>query len=200
MLLLALVIGAPLAGLPQNAKTASAFVPKGWSLETQSSGDLDADGIDDIVLVLLQTEAAAETDRARALVVLRATKEGFALLATNRGLAASFQCLGIKGGDATPELAIEKGVLVVSQFGGSREGYGSKHRFRLEKNGFRLIGVDHTNVDTLTGAEETKSENLLSGAVVEEKKADGDAAVKRKRSKVAPKPLPAFEDVKEYGE
>src|SRR5262245_18638321 len=39
-------------GLPQRAASADGFVPAGWKLETQVSGDLNRDGIADLVLVL----------------------------------------------------------------------------------------------------------------------------------------------------
>ena len=162
-----------------------------------------------MLLQASQGEDSNPNQRQRALVVLRGKPGGFELLGTNVGLVACFQCLGIKGGDGEPQITIEKRVLVVSQLGGSRDAYGATHRFRLEKNGLRLIGVDHSSGDALTGASELRSENLLNGAVVVEKKPaqtdeSGEPVKTRtaktsKRSKVAVKPLPALEDVNEYG-
>ena len=113
----------------------------------------------------------------------------------------------MKGGDATPELEIEKKVLTVTQWGGSRETSGATHRFRLEQGAVRLIGVDHSMMDTLTGAGSTISENLLTGLTVVEKtppqvdqndKPTG-AKPKKTTTKKKPSPLPALSAVKEYG-
>jgi hypothetical protein len=113
--------------------------------------------------------------------------------------------MGVKGGDGAPELSIEKRVLVISQFGGSREYYGSTHRLRVEKEGLRVIGVDHSSGDSLTGQSAVASENLLTGAVVNETtpavpEGGGDSPpTKKTKSKRPVKPLPKLEDLKEYG-
>ncbi|MFO0723016.1 MAG: hypothetical protein U1E65_04465 [Myxococcota bacterium] len=169
------------------------------------SGDLDGDAIPDAVVVLL---ASGDGDRARALVWLSGEKDGFRRVATNVGLAACFGCLGMKGGDATPELEINKRVLTVTQWGGSRESYGAVHRFRLEKGAPRLIGADHSTTDTLTMEGKTRSENYLTGVTVvsEEPAAEDEegkpTGKKPKTTKTTGKkePLRAFEDVTEYGE
>ncbi len=212
LLLRLFVLSAALPGVAKSGADVNAFVPKGWAIEQRVNGDLDGDAIPDAVLVLLENDKGDDSDpnsRQRALVVLRGAKKGFELLGTNVGLAACYQCLGVKGGDATPEVTIQKRVIIVNQFGGSRDYYGATHRFRLEKNGVRLIGVDHSGGDAIMGSSETKSENLLTGAVVvetqpaqrdesgEEIKTPTEATAKH--SKVAVKPLPALEDVQEYG-
>lgn len=38
--------------LPASAATAEAFVPEGWAIEVEQAGDLNADGRDDLLLVL----------------------------------------------------------------------------------------------------------------------------------------------------
>jgi hypothetical protein len=45
-------------GLPRQAETAEDFVPSGWMLEVQASGDLNRDGNADLVLVLRQNNPA----------------------------------------------------------------------------------------------------------------------------------------------
>ena len=44
--------------LPQQAGTAEGFVPPGWMLEVQASGDLNRDGNADLILVLRQNSPA----------------------------------------------------------------------------------------------------------------------------------------------
>ncbi|MBM1174103.1 hypothetical protein [Microvirga arabica] len=44
--------------LPRQAETAEGFVPSGWMLEVQASGDLNQDGNADLILVLRQNNPA----------------------------------------------------------------------------------------------------------------------------------------------
>jgi hypothetical protein len=113
----------------------------------------------------------------------------------------------MKGGDAAPTLEIKKRVLIVSHWGGSREAYGSTHRFRLEKGVPSLIGVDHQDADTLTGQSTSTSENLLTGVTVvdhtspsvDENGAPRKSTTARKSTKKKPAPLRRFSEVVEYG-
>ncbi len=191
----------PLAGVPTSGSTAAAFAPKGWVVESTLEGDLNGDPTPDLIVLLLQE---GEADRSRALLWLHGGPKGFTLIDSNVGLVACFSCLGMKGGDAKPDLSIKKKVLVVSQWGGSRESFGATHRFRLEKGVVRLIGVDHSELDSLSGAGSSTSENLLTGATVVEKTPpqaqDSRAKPKRTTTKKPPQPLPALNAVKEYGE
>ncbi|MBL8933596.1 MAG: hypothetical protein JNM69_03535 [Archangium sp.] len=195
----------PLEGVPTTGAAAADFAPKGWVVETSLEGDLNGDKTPDLVVVLIQQ---GDGDRSRALLWLHGAAKGYTLVDSNVGLVACFSCLGMKGGDAKPELEIKKKVLVVTQWGGSRESYGAVHRFRLEKGVVRLIGVDHSELDTLTGAGTTTSANLLTGVtIVELTPAERDendqptnAKPKKTTTKKKPAPLPAFNTVKEYGE
>lgn len=195
----------PLEGAPASGATAADFAPKGWVVESSLAGDLNGDQTPDLVVVLIQE---GDGDRSRALLWLHGTAKGFTLVDSNIGLVACFSCLGMKGGDAKPELEIKKKVLVVTQWGGSRESYGATHRFRLEKGVVRLIGVDHSDMDTMTGEQNTRSENLLTGVTVVEKTPaqvddngkETNAKAKKTTTKKKPAPLHAFNEVKEYGE
>lgn len=195
----------PLEGVASSGATAADFAPKGWVVEATLEGDLNGDKTPDLVVVLIQE---GEGDRSRALLWLHGAAKGFTLVDSNVGLVACFSCLGMKGGDAKPELEIKKKVLIVTQWGGSRESYGAVHRFRLEKGVVRLIGVDHSDMDTMTGAQNTRSENLLTGVTVveqtppqfDENGKETRAKPKKTTTKRKPTPLPAFNEVKEYGE
>lgn len=205
ILLAAVAVAKPLEGVPPSGATAADFAPRGWVVESTLAGELNGDTTPDLVVVLIQEGAG---DRSRAMLWLHGTSKGLVLVDSNVGLLACFSCLGMKGGDATPELEIVKKVLTVTQWGGSRETSGATHRFRLEQGVVRLIGVDHSMMDTLTGAGSTISENLLTGLTVVEKtppqvdENDRPTAAKPKKTttKKKPSPLPAFTVVKEYGE
>ncbi|MBN8217286.1 MAG: hypothetical protein J0L75_11640 [Spirochaetes bacterium] len=188
--------------------TPQGLVPKGWSVELSVEGDLDGDGTNDIVLVLLR-DAAPTGDRPRALVVALRTSGAYRVVGRNRGLLADFQGLGIKGGDATPVVSIKRKVLNIEQTGGSRETYSSTHRFYLDETRSRLhfIGLDETFLDSVTGKEKTTSENLWTGDFIatrtppqidDEGKPTG-AKTTSTNGHAAPKPLRVLEDVKKYG-
>lgn len=151
----------------QEAPTPESFVPSGWSTELARDGDLDADGAADRVLVLLQQESP-EGERERALVVLLKRQAGYVVGATNRGLVSCYECQGIKGGDARPNVSIQRGVLVIAQLGGSRDWYAATHRFRWRaaSGKLELIGLDTSNGDSFTGESSESSTNLLTGKVV----------------------------------
>lgn len=156
--------------LPKRGDT-EAFVPPGWTLERSFDADLDADGEDDRVLVLLQSEPAAGSDRQRALVILLRRADAFELGGSNRGLLSCFRCNGVKGGDGAPELSVERGALLVSQISGSRWFATALDRFRWsrERKRFELIGVDTGNYDAATGEATETSCNLLTFECIETK-------------------------------
>ena len=193
MLLISLILAAALPGLPKTAATPEDFVPKTWEIEARVDGALTAPDAQDVVLVLLEDEHG-ENDRRRALVVLKAEKEGYSLLATNVGLVACFGCQGPRG-DGEPAVTIENRVLSVNQVGGGAESTSTTHRFRLEKGGLKLIGRD-------TGCERCpdryhflRSENLIGLEVVEELVVKEDDKPGRTKKKLPAAPLQALEDV-----
>lgn len=190
--------------VPQTAAALQAFVPNGWAIESKLEGDLDGDGAADAVLVLLQEEG--QGDRERALVVALRRGERWVRGGTNQGLLACLGCLGVKGGEGAPNNKIKRGVLAVHQYGGSREAYGSVHRFRWSRarEAFELIGLDTENADTLTGEGSSSSCNLLTGLCIETSTPpqvddDGEpvknAQAKTVRKRVGTKPLLHLEDV-----
>ncbi len=196
---------APLATKDTGAAPAE-FLPAGWSLESTTTGDLNGDGIDDVVLVLLETDVNKD-DRGRALLVLVKDGANWKRLAANRGLAACFKCGGASAGDAAPRLTIKKGVLTIDQSGGSRERYGTSHKFRLDKatGKFVLIGLDQSNADSVVGGSTLISDNLLNGARIttttppsrDEEGNEFKPAPKAtvEKQKIGKKPPVLFEDV-----
>lgn len=167
--LLVLVLGGapaspvPALEVPETGASASEFAPKGWQVESSVEGELNGDARADLLVVLLQD---GEVDRARALVWLHGEAKGFRLVDVNSTLLACFECLGVKGGTAAPQISIAKRVVSISQSGGSRDAYGSTHRFRFDGKEVKLIGLDRTTMDTLTGAGTSISRNFLTGVTV----------------------------------
>src|ERR1051325_11171515 len=106
--------------VPAQADTAAKFVPAGWKIEEQISGDLNGDGVNDLALKLVedkpeQTSEGFPTERARALVV--ALQKGGTLVraAVADKLLQCTRCGGAFYGvtESPANVAIEKGVIVV---------------------------------------------------------------------------------------
>ena len=162
--------------LPEAGRAAADFVPAGWALEEQIAGDLNGDAVPDLALKLVQEKPAGAkegeiVERQRALVVLFKGQDG----ALRRAGVADkvLQCTSCGGAfygvvDAPAEVKIERGVIVVSQDFGSREGTEHTYRFRYEpaEGKFILVGFDSTTRDRLTGTVTQESTNFLTGRKV----------------------------------
>lgn len=170
-----------------QADTPEKFVPSGWKIEEQVTGDLNGDAIPDYALKLVEAkpEKDAEgdpTERGRALVIALATKDG---RLTRAGVADSLlQCTRCGGAfygvvETPAEVKIEKGVIVVQQDHGSREVTNTTYRFRYEPatGKFLLIGFDLSNADRATAEVTSESINYLTGAR-EEMRSKGEKDVK----------------------
>ncbi|MGB7923847.1 MAG: hypothetical protein WCF57_11440 [Pyrinomonadaceae bacterium] len=160
-----------LKGVAVEGSAAQDFVPRGWKIEGQTEGDLNADSKPDIVLKLIEdlpdeTADGALNRRYRALFVLLKTADG----KLHRAAAAArlLQCTGCGGMMGNPgggDITIEKGVLIIAQFSGSREVNDLTQRFRYDPRlkRFVLIGEDLDYRDRVTGESEHTSSNYLTG-------------------------------------
>ncbi len=182
--------------LPATAPALRDFVPTGWIVESQVSGDLNGDGMADIAAVLVEGKSTAD-DRQRGLIVLLAAGKGYSLLGSNGKLLQCQGCGGVKDG---VNVAVKNGVLVVSQYSGSREYSVYTWRFRMDAASQRLqmIGIDEEEADGMVGKGSTVSTNLLTGLQISEsyqydEKRDRKVILSSKKSKVA-KSMTLLED------
>jgi hypothetical protein len=160
--------------IPPTADKLSGFVPAGWKIEQQINGDVNADGVADNLLKLVEDKPSEDKegvkiDRARALVVVLKGADGKLM---NAAVADKLlQCTGCGGAfygvvDAPADVKIEKGVIIVDQDHGSRTVSGMTFRFRFESatGKFLLIGFDYRSGDRATGDAASESTNYVTGA------------------------------------
>jgi len=114
--------------MPERADAPPRFVPAGWRLETQLEADFNADGKQDIAMVV-------RNDDERWLLV--AVGEGKGLHRIGLGALDPYPL-----GDAS--LEAKKGVLVITDLTGGTTAIQSTYRYRFERASGRmqLIGDD----------------------------------------------------------
>lgn len=191
---------------PASVPNSDALAGKDWTVELSVDGAIDGDDQPDRVVVLLHKQAGDDEDRARVLLILLRRDTGYAVAAVNTKLLACYQCLGVKGGTATPEIELARGVLTVTQSGGSRYWYASVHRFRYAQREGRMvwIGLDESSGDSASGEETNVSHNYLTGRRITEHTPpqlddegnEVEVKTTHKVEKLARKPLLRFEDVR----
>lgn len=160
--------------VPAKAVRPAAFIPNGWMLEKQLSGDLNGDGRPDPVLMLAErpSPTAPEAKRDRALLVLLSEPSG-----QFRRVAASgtvLYCTGCfeseRGTGGTPELSLSKGQLSIRHISGAKQTLDVTQRFEYDKatDRMRLVAeslllssrqkLDTTakRTDYLTGQQQTE--------------------------------------------
>ncbi|MBL7977109.1 MAG: hypothetical protein JNN12_02125 [Bacteroidetes Order II. Incertae sedis bacterium] len=150
------------------------FVPEGWTLEEQATGDLNKDGRIDAALQLVEDIAAedengAPTTRYRALVIIFRKKNGNGFELNTVGHYV-LQCTTCGGMLTSVKTEIKNGVVIVDQLMGSREATNLTQRFRWESlfKRMMLIGEDRVDYDRANGDSKKVSKNLLTGNQVTE--------------------------------
>ncbi len=176
------------------------FVPVGWKLEDVKKGDLNGDSIADAVLQLRQVKDEGDDFDRRIVILLKGTSGSFSKAAQSDNVIRCSICGGMLGGGPA-DIEIEKGILLISQMYGSRQGTNYLHRLRYEPSSgrFRLIGEDVANFDRLTGETESTSTNFLTGKQITTKtryneKTDKDVVVS-KQEKISAKGKKYLEDI-----
>lgn len=157
--------------VPDFANKAEDFAPQGWSVEAEIPGDLNDDGQTDVAVKLAQASASPDKESGiegdRVLVIALSEGGRWKRVAIAGKLLQCTECGGAFYGvmDAPANVAIEKGVLIVSQERGSRWVTETTYRFRYDEQPgmFILIGFDYASRDRAAGGAWTESTNYLTG-------------------------------------
>lgn len=159
--------------IPAVAANVREFVPTGWKIEEQLSGDLNGDGLPDHALKLVEDKPTKDqddiaTERARALVIALTGKDGkLARAGVADKLLQCTRCGGAFYGvvESPANVEIKKGSIVVDQDHGSRNLTNTTYRFRHdpETQRFVLIGFEYADADRMTAQVVSESTNYLTG-------------------------------------
>lgn len=175
--------------VPASADDIQKFVPRGWKIEEQFKGDLNADSTADYVLKLIEDKPEKDasgdpTERSRALVIILQEPGG----KLSRGAVAGklLQCTRCGGAfygfvEAPANVEIKNGVIEVNQDHGSRDLTNTYYKFRYDPatRQFVLIGFDYADADRLTANVNSESTNYATGVRITTK-GKGNRDIKRR--------------------
>lgn len=142
------IVSAPVDSPKVQMENWRKFLPKGNTLDSMTTGDLNKDGLDDVVFVYQPVKTAPEQNDVRVLRILFAQPDGKYKLAAESYGATAPENMGYT---FFTGLKIKKGVLTIEH---EYLRGGCKHLYRYQNNGFYLIGAS-----TFTG-DPTYSESL----------------------------------------
>lgn len=153
------------AATPIAASTAAAeltaFVPDPAGIRLERRGDLDGDGDDDVLLVLVaQAGPDARFDPRTLLVLLRGADGKLAKAVDNPKAIPCEHCGGMMG-DPLQDIMIDKGGFTLRLEGGSRELWTQAFRFDYSRKDamWMLASIDEEGADRGTGTTSRKRES-----------------------------------------
>ena len=95
------------------------FIPTDFTILDSASGDINKDGIKDLVLILRSNAEKLNSDATRPLLLLQGNSVGqYKLIARNDSVVLCMGCGGVHG-DPYQNIAIKKGYFSLEHFGGS---------------------------------------------------------------------------------
>lgn len=170
--------------VPEAVTEAAKFAPPGWRVRegTLKEGDLNNDGRPDALLVISHGgEGDAEAVYAKNVLVLALRGSDGKL---HRSIVNDDAVLdGDEGGafgDPFDSVAIDRGVVVINHYGGSRDRWNFSHRYRYQNNQWTLIGLTLGNSDTLNLEHyDDQDINLSTGLVNAREKGDIEWRIKK---------------------
>ncbi len=148
------------------------IVPAGWHIlnysdakPVQAEGDLNKDGISDIALVIEETTSAEEAPP-RAIIVAFGNVDNTYTLSINTNKVIMRADEGGIWGDPFESISIDRGSVLIKDYGGSNWRWYNSYRFRYQDHDWYLIGATMGTYFTGTTTRDNANEedyNLLTG-------------------------------------
>lgn len=120
-------------------------LPKGYKVIYTVKGDLDSDGIEEMVFVCDTKIAAQDYDNVPRQLLICKEKNGVWSIWHQSSTAIYGSCQGGAMGDPFMDLKIENGILIIEHMGGGSWKWSHTDKYKLEKDQFYLIGYVGTN-------------------------------------------------------
>lgn len=156
----------------QSTKDWTSLIPEGWHVLEKNEGepvvvegDLNKDGIPDIAAII-EKKTTGEEAPPRALLIAFGHKDNSYTLSIIADKVILRADEGGVWGDPFENLSIDRGSVVISDYGGSNWRWYNKYRFRYQDNDWYLIGATMGSYFTGTTTRENADEedyNLLTG-------------------------------------
>ncbi|MEN5205151.1 hypothetical protein ABE473_11890 [Stenotrophomonas sp. TWI700] len=168
--------------LPARATTAKGFLPTGWRIEEQLSGDLNGDQREDLVLVLRQQDprnivehdgfgiSPLDSNPRMLAIAFAGPAGGYTLAAQNHTLITRHEAPNLSDVfEDGPGVSIVRGTLRTTLFFFSNAGSWStgsaSFTFRWQDGAFALIGYDNSSMMRNSGHTESLSINYATRRV-----------------------------------
>ncbi|WP_449399149.1 hypothetical protein [Chryseobacterium wanjuense] len=148
------------------------FQPEGSEIIETVDGDLDGDHIPEKVIVY-NTKDTTDFGNIREIQILKNFNGKWKILEKSRNAVLESNSGGMMG-DPYGDTKIEKGILMISQYGGSSWKWGYTDKYRFQNGHFELIGYS----SSYGKPEEyfsTVDYNLSTGQLVFEKEVENTA-------------------------
>lgn len=129
------------------------LLPPGQALLMRRDGDLDGDGIDDVLVAFGPRDVAAQADAARGLLILRRGRDGSLTQAALATRAVPCARCGGMFGDPLSAIDVRKGGFTMRLEGGSRTLWSREFDFDYvpADRTWRLVAVRDSTLDRLEG-------------------------------------------------
>ncbi len=114
-------------------------LPSEHKVLKEVNGDLDNDGIAE-KLVIYDTNTETEMGTERQIHIFKKKNYNWELWITSIGAVLPSAHGGMMG-DPFEDVSIERGCIVITHFGGSRQKWNYIHRYRFQQGEFQLIGA-----------------------------------------------------------
>ena len=188
-----------------QTENVSLFIPKNYDTLSGgfAKGDLNKDGVSDIVLALnhkMEKEEIENIDDdsipSRLLIILLGSKNGYIESTESKTALLCKDCGGVFG-DPFAGVSIEKNILIIYHYGGSNWRWSITDRFRFQNNNWYLIGEtkssywDVKTCDKLNdfAGTEYDDENFVTGQFEIKKISEDCKLLENKKGKKTVQPL-----------